>query len=89
MSNFDNLGERHRVPLPESMEYFGQNSGMIYYETKLEQIYDPRELRVANVHDTAYVYIEASTRRLLTAATRTKSRATIHSISTAARTAAR
>lgn len=58
MSNFDNLGERHRVPLPESMEYFGQNSGMIYYETKLEQIYDPRELRVANVHDTAYVYID-------------------------------
>ena len=47
MSNFDNLGERHRVPLPESMEYFGQNSGMIYYETKLEQIYDPRELRGA------------------------------------------
>ncbi len=58
MSNFDNLGERHRVPLSESMEYFGQNSGMIYYETKLEQIYDPRELRVANVHDTAYVYID-------------------------------
>ena len=58
MSNFDNLGERHRVPLPESMEYFGQNSGMIYYETKLEQIYDPRELRVVNVHDTAYVYID-------------------------------
>lgn len=58
MSNFDNLGERHRVPLPESMEYFGQNSGMIYYETKLEQIYDPRELRVANVHDIAYVYID-------------------------------
>ena len=58
MSNFDNLGERHYVPLPESMEYFGQNSGMIYYETKLEQIYDPRELRVANVHDTAYVYID-------------------------------
>ncbi len=58
ISNFDNLGERHRVPLPESMEYFGQNSGMIYYETKLEQIYDPRELRVVNVHDTAYVYID-------------------------------
>lgn len=58
MSNFDNLGERHCVPLPESMEYFGQNSGMIYYETKLEQIYDPRELRVANVHDTAYIYID-------------------------------
>ena len=58
MSNFNNLGERHCVPLPESMEYFGQNSGMIYYETKLEQIYDPRELRVANVHDTAYVYID-------------------------------
>ena len=45
MSNFDNLGEHHRVPLPESMEYFGQNSGMIYYETKLEQIYDPRAAR--------------------------------------------
>lgn len=61
-SNFDNLGEHHRVPLPESMEYFGQNSGMIYYETKLEQIYDPRELRVVNVHDTAYVYIDGEHR---------------------------
>ena len=58
MSNLDNLGERHRVPLPESMEYFGQNSGMIYYETKLEQIYNPHSLRVAHVHDTAYVYID-------------------------------
>ena len=58
MSNLDNLGERRRVPLPESMEYFGQNSGMIYYETKLEQIYNPHSLRVAHVHDTAYVYID-------------------------------
>ena len=87
MSNFDNLGEHHRVPLPESMEYFGQNSGMIYYETKLEQIYDPRELRVANVHDTAYVYIDGEHKA--TAATRTKSQAMIHLNSTVARTAAR
>lgn len=58
MSNLENLGEKHRVPLPESMEYFGQNSGMIYYETKLEGIYNPRELRVVGVHDRAYAYID-------------------------------
>lgn len=58
MNNLENLGEKHRVPLPESMEYFGQNSGMIYYETKLEGIYNPRELRVVGVHDRAYAYID-------------------------------
>lgn len=58
MNNLENLGEKHRVPLPESMEYFGQNSGMIYYETKLEGIYNPRELRIVGVHDRAYAYID-------------------------------
>lgn len=58
MNNLENLGEKHRVPLPESMEYFGQNSGMIYYETKLEGLYNPRELRVVGVHDRAYIYID-------------------------------
>lgn len=56
--NLDVLGEKHRVPLPESMEYFGQNSGMIYYETKLEGIYDKRDLRVTGAHDKAYVYAD-------------------------------
>lgn len=58
--NLENLSEKHHVPVPETMEYFGQNFGLIYYETKLEQIYDARELEIANVHDRAHVYIDGA-----------------------------
>lgn len=56
--NLDNIGEKHRVPVPESMEYFGQNFGMIYYETELSGKYDMSPLHIKNVHDFAEVYFD-------------------------------
>ncbi len=56
--NLDNIGEKHRVPVPESMEYFGQNFGMIYYETVIKGHYDPIPLMVRNVHDFGFVYVD-------------------------------
>lgn len=56
--NLDNIGTRHHVPVPESMEYFGQNFGMIYYETNLSGTYNASPLHIKNVHDFARVYLD-------------------------------
>ncbi len=56
--NLENIGEKHRVPVPESMEYFGQNFGMIYYETVIRGHYDPIPLMIRNVHDFGFVYVD-------------------------------
>ncbi len=56
--NLENIGEKHRVPVPESMEYFGQNFGMIYYETVIKGHYDPIPLMIRNVHDFGFVYVD-------------------------------
>ncbi|MEG1835109.1 MAG: beta-galactosidase [Oscillospiraceae bacterium] len=57
MKNLDNIGERHYSPLPETMEYYGQNFGMIYYETKLEGKYNEKKIKVSDIHDRAYLYV--------------------------------
>ena len=56
--NLQNIGEEHNVPVPESMEYFGQNFGMIYYETVIKGHYDPIPLMIRNVHDFGFVYVD-------------------------------
>ena len=56
--NLDNIGEKHRVPVPEGMEYFGQNFGLIYYETSLKGKYNASPMYVKNVHDFAEVYFD-------------------------------
>lgn len=56
--NLDNIGEKHHVPVPEGMEYFGQNSGLIYYETTLKGKYNASPMYVKNVHDFADVYFD-------------------------------
>lgn len=56
--NLDNIGEKHRVPVPEGMEYFGQNFGLIYYETTLKGKYNASPMYVKNVHDFAEVYFD-------------------------------
>ncbi len=56
--NIDIIGEKHHVPVPESMEYFGQNFGLIYYETKVSGSYEETPLYIKNVHDFAEVYID-------------------------------
>lgn len=56
--NLDNIGEKHHVPVPEGMEYFGQNFGLIYYETTLTGKYNASPMYVKNVHDFAEVYFD-------------------------------
>lgn len=56
--NLDNIGEKHHVPVPEGMEYFGQNFGLIYYETTLKGKYNTSPMYVKNVHDFAEVYFD-------------------------------
>lgn len=56
--NLDNIGEKHHVPVPEGMEYFGQNFGLIYYETTLNGNYNASPMYVKNVHDFAEVYFD-------------------------------
>lgn len=56
--NLDNIGEKHHVPVPEGMEYFGQNFGLIYYETTLKGKYNASPMYVKNVHDFADVYFD-------------------------------
>ncbi len=56
--NLDNIGEKHHVPVPEGMEYFGQNFGLIYYETTLNGKYNASPMYVKNVHDFAEVYFD-------------------------------
>lgn len=61
--NLDNIGEKHRCAVPESMEHFGQNFGMIYYETVLKGKYDISPLRIDNVHDFGYVYFDGKLKK--------------------------
>lgn len=56
--NLDNIGEKHHVSVPEGMEYFGQNFGLIYYETTLKGKYNASPMCVKNVHDFAEVYFD-------------------------------
>lgn len=56
--NLDNIGEKHYAPVPEGMEYFGQNFGLIYYETTLKGRYNPTPMYIKNVHDFAEVYFD-------------------------------
>lgn len=63
--NLDNIGEKHCVPVPESMEYFGQNFGMIYYETILKGKYDMAPMSIHNVHDFGYVYFDGKRQTII------------------------
>lgn len=61
--NLDMIAEKHRVPVPESMEYFGQNFGMIYYETVLSGKYDISPLNIKDVHDFGYIYFDGKLKK--------------------------
>lgn len=63
--NLDNISEKHYVPVPESMEYFGQNFGLIYYETVLSGKYDISQLDIRDVHDFGYVYFDGKLKRII------------------------
>ncbi len=56
--NLSKIGTKYRCATPESMEYFGQNFGFIYYETKLKGKYVMSILKFEGVHDIAHVYVD-------------------------------
>lgn len=58
LDNLDNIGTKHRSARPESMEHYGQNWGLIYYETKMQGKYSANALTLYDVHDIATVYID-------------------------------
>lgn len=57
MDNLDILGTLHHNAVPESMEYFDQNFGMIYYKTVMKGEYQRRQLFVDGVHDRAHLFV--------------------------------
>lgn len=57
MENIKNIGELHHNATPESMEYFGQNFGMILYHTEIKGNYAMSFLEIEDIHDRAYLYI--------------------------------
>lgn len=61
--NLCNIAEKHRAAVPESMEYFGQNFGLIYYETVLSGKYDLSPIEFRNVHDFGYVYFDGKLKK--------------------------
>ena len=61
--NMDLIGEQHRSPLPESMEYYGQNFGLIYYKTIVHGAYGMAPLMLKELHDRAYVYIDGKLKK--------------------------
>ena len=56
LKNLQALGTVHRSPMPESMEYYGQNFGLIHYQTDLPGDYEAGVLTLENLRDRAYVY---------------------------------
>lgn len=61
--NLDNIAQKHRASVPESMEYFGQNFGLIYYETVVRGKYDMVPLQIKDVHDFGYVYFDSKLKK--------------------------
>lgn len=61
--NLDNIADKHRNAVPESMEYFDQNFGMIYYETELSGRYDITPVKIKGVHDFGYVYFDSKLKK--------------------------
>lgn len=56
LKNLQALGTVHRSPMPESMEYYRQNFGLIHYQTDLPGDYEAGVLTLENLRDRAYVY---------------------------------
>lgn len=63
--NLKNIADKHKSPVPESMEFFGQNFGLIYYETTISGSYDLAQLRIKDVNDFGYVYIDNQLKKII------------------------
>ena len=56
LENLESLGAAHVSPMPESMEHYGQNFGLIHYRTRLPGDYEGGTLTLEGLADRAYVY---------------------------------
>ena len=56
--NLENIGEKHYSPMAEGMEYYGQNSGMIYYKTIIKGKYGLSYVNLQEPRDTAYLFVD-------------------------------
>ena len=61
--NMDRIGEKHYSPMPESMEYYGQNFGLIYYKTTVHGAYGMCSMMLRDLHDRAYVYVDGELKK--------------------------
>ena len=64
LANARRIGSVHRSPLPESMEYYGQNFGLILYSTVLPGDYGTGFLKLKGVHDRAYLYVDGALKKV-------------------------
>ena len=55
LENLESLGAAHVSPMPESMEHYGQNFGLIHYRTRLPGDYEGGTLTLEGLADRAYV----------------------------------
>ncbi len=55
--NLDNIGEKHHSIMPNNMEDYGQNSGLIYYKAKVTHGIKKEAIGVENLADYGYMYI--------------------------------
>ena len=56
--NLDVLGTVHRSPMPEPMEYYGQNSGMILYSVAVEGEYERSFVTFDELRDRGYLFVD-------------------------------
>ncbi len=57
LNNIKRLGKKHRSVSPRSMEYYGQNHGLILYSTEIEGNYNDDKITIEGIHDKAFVWI--------------------------------
>ena len=55
--NLDNIGEKHQSVMPETMEHYGQNTGLIYYKAKVTHGIKKEAIGIENLADFGYMYI--------------------------------
>lgn len=57
LDNLPAISEKHRSANVKPMEYFGQNYGLILYETEICGYGEKTDIHVSKVHDRAHVFV--------------------------------
>ncbi len=56
--NLDNIGTKHRSPVPRPMEDYGQSFGYILYRADIKGPKEKWPLRIDELHDRANIYVD-------------------------------